>query len=257
MQRFSEQLTEARKAKGMTQAELATAAEVSRQTVSSWETGRTRPDVEMARRLSELLGQDLVQSAEALPPEIPEDAPEAPAEAVEAPAPAADAPKPRRVKLMWLVAAVAVVICVGLAFFLRGRNQPTSVGNGFDAAYYRQLTANVPGKPYLVFKNTRWTDEGEAQSYDRYTFKVYEQNGVGFEITRVELVALGKSGAPHTLILGPSDLTAAQIEPSVAPYGDLSIDGGWPSGEFSVVGMELVGQAPDGDMMTFYSLIEF
>lgn len=51
----NQQLTEARKAKGMTQAELAQAMHVSRQTVSHWENGRVTPDEATWRQLCQLL----------------------------------------------------------------------------------------------------------------------------------------------------------------------------------------------------------
>ena len=51
----NQQLIEARKAKGMTQAELAQAMHVSRQTVSHWENGRVAPDEAAWRQLSQLL----------------------------------------------------------------------------------------------------------------------------------------------------------------------------------------------------------
>lgn len=47
-----------RQQKNMTQDELAEALFVTRQTVSNYETGRSRPDVEMLLRIAELLGVD-------------------------------------------------------------------------------------------------------------------------------------------------------------------------------------------------------
>ena len=64
MQTFGEQLVAARKAKGMTQEAFSQAINVTRQTVSSWERGRTVPDINMVRRLSELLGVRFTQAQE-------------------------------------------------------------------------------------------------------------------------------------------------------------------------------------------------
>ena len=55
MATFTEQLTAARKAANMTQEELANAVHVTRTTISSWERGRTRPDVESLKLLSQTL----------------------------------------------------------------------------------------------------------------------------------------------------------------------------------------------------------
>ena len=63
MQTFAEQLSAARKAAGMTQAELADALQVTRTAVSSWERGRTQPDLNMVRKLSQTLKYDFVTGA--------------------------------------------------------------------------------------------------------------------------------------------------------------------------------------------------
>lgn len=48
-------IRERRKALGLTQAELARAAEVSLRTVKGWESGETRPSIELAIRLAAVL----------------------------------------------------------------------------------------------------------------------------------------------------------------------------------------------------------
>lgn len=50
-----DQISSARKARSMTQEQLAAAMNVSRQTVSHWENGRVQPDEEAMQRLAELL----------------------------------------------------------------------------------------------------------------------------------------------------------------------------------------------------------
>lgn len=59
MPAINENLKLLRQASGMTQAEVANAITVSRQTVSSYESGRTQPDLETLRRLAELYHADL------------------------------------------------------------------------------------------------------------------------------------------------------------------------------------------------------
>ena len=278
MQKFSEQLVEARKARGMTQEALARALEVTRQTVSSWERGRTLPDVEMGQAISKVLDWDFSQTGE--PPEPPEEAKiealpvaEAPAEAPPAeeakiePLPVAEAPAEappaeevpagkRRKRWLWVAAAVAVVVCVGLALSLRAAHRPAD-GDAFPADHYRQQTENDPARPFLIFNNVRWTEQGDTQTNDYYAFKMLEQNGHAFDVTSVEGCAEGKSGVLRTFSLGASDLVAMSLDPAIKPYGELTIDGGWPQGEFLRIGMEVRGQDPDGQTLVFYSLIEF
>ena len=52
---FSERLKNARKAKGISQADLARALGVTQQAVGKWETDRSTPPPETIARLSELL----------------------------------------------------------------------------------------------------------------------------------------------------------------------------------------------------------
>lgn len=60
MQPFCEQLSLARKAKRMTQEQLAVAMNITRQGVSHWENGRTLPDAETLKRLSQVLEYDFL-----------------------------------------------------------------------------------------------------------------------------------------------------------------------------------------------------
>lgn len=55
MKTFGEQLTTARKERGLTQEQLADAMHVTRPAVSHWENGRTLPDWENVNKLSEIL----------------------------------------------------------------------------------------------------------------------------------------------------------------------------------------------------------
>ena len=56
MAKISGNIKRFRTEKNMTQTELAEKLFVTRQTVSSWETGRTQPDIEMLAALAEALG---------------------------------------------------------------------------------------------------------------------------------------------------------------------------------------------------------
>ena len=67
---FSENLKALRKARGMTQEELAARLHVVRQTVSKWEKGLSVPDAELLIRLAEVLDTTVGQLLGA---DIPED----------------------------------------------------------------------------------------------------------------------------------------------------------------------------------------
>lgn len=59
MRDVGKNIREARQGRGMTQDELAERLFVSRQTVSNYELGRTRPDIDMLERLAQVLETDL------------------------------------------------------------------------------------------------------------------------------------------------------------------------------------------------------
>ncbi len=70
MASFSEQLSAARKAAGMTQEELSAAVHVARNTISNWEHGRTQPDLDTMRLLGQVLHVDFLNGDAAVP--VPE-----------------------------------------------------------------------------------------------------------------------------------------------------------------------------------------
>ena len=65
MQNFAERLSQTRRARQMTQAELAQQMHVSRQMVSHWENGRVIPNEETERRLCELLDISIEEKPQA------------------------------------------------------------------------------------------------------------------------------------------------------------------------------------------------
>ena len=95
-----------RAARGMSQLELAEALEVSRQSISKWETGAAVPELDKLVRLSDVFGitlDELVRGAE-------ETSGEAGVGSVEA---TPTAPQPRRMELHRIIALV--LLCMSLA----------------------------------------------------------------------------------------------------------------------------------------------
>ena len=84
-----------------------------------------------------------------------------------------------------------------------------------------------------------------------------EQNGVGFNISRLELTMEGQDGELRTATLKAEDLDNGGYTSKIDPNGELSIDGGFPKGEWVRAGMAVFGRDANGEAMTFYSLIEF
>ena len=259
MQTFGEQLVSARKAKGMTQEALAQAAAITRQTISSWERGRTIPDIESVRRLSDILDVDFLQAAEAQGA-APDFEPSAEVKSAPVEERAASAAGRRPIRKWWIAAGAAALVCVVLLTFLLlpRRSAPAGGEDTYNADFFRQETPNEPGRPYLTFNNAQWEESGENQTFTRYAFRMYEQNGKSFTISRIKVQAeSGKSGAVRTADYGPSDLAAGGLDSVIPAHGDYSFPGGWPKGEYARVGFVIYGTDENGEELAFYSLIEF
>lgn len=176
MTNFPERLAQARKARKMTQAELAQKMDVSRQMVSHWENGRVIPNEETVRQLRDLL-------------DIPEEKLQAPA---------------RRGLSRWLPVAaacaalsVAVVLCTPLLQRSMARNNATQAAAAQTAQknvtpistsleWYQGEDENEPGKAYVKFIPTETEakicsreKEGPQVGWDVH-FVYQEQNGIRF-----------------------------------------------------------------------------
>lgn len=152
MQTFAEQLNAVRKEKGLTQEQLAVELNVSRTTISRWESGRALPDIETIKRLSQVLNVNFF-TVEGLTEEAP-----APAE--ETPAPAEEAPQPRPRKKRWIAvicASVLLVICLaaGLVLLEKGKTARIVAASDKPGAYLETLSDGGFGwRATFSFENT-------------------------------------------------------------------------------------------------------
>ena len=123
MQSFAEQLNAVRKQRNITQEQLAERMNVSRTTISRWESGKIMPDLDTIRLLSQLLDYNFF-SYENTPAEEP----------AEAPAPESEelpAPKPKKHRI-WLLIAIVVCIAVACAALIpRFLSKPEANVNAF------------------------------------------------------------------------------------------------------------------------------
>ena len=248
MQTFGKQLAAARTARGMTQEALAQAVNVTRSTVSSWERDRTQPDLDTLRRLSEVLEFDFLQGTN-----VP-----APKEATARQAPT-DAPA-RRPRTAWIIAVVAVLACACVAFGLSRHHRAAQEAAAVVAFndYYSQQTAANADQSRIAFQNEVWEEQGDDAAFTHYNIVLREENGVAFDLQRLDVKLMSaSSGHCREMSLSAADLQAGATETHVEPNGTISIEGGFPAGEFSRLGAEIHGVDAAGNEQIWYSLIEF
>ena len=164
-----------------------------------------------------------------------------------------------KLKAWRIIAVAAILACAVLLFLLLFPRKGAPAGDGdiFNAETYRQNTPVEPGRAYLTFDNKVWDEVGEHETWQHYCFTMREQNGTGFNISRVELQLESKNGGTRSAVYAAADLRAASLNPDIPPYGEMPFEGGFPKGEFLRAGIAVYGTDTNETPMTFYSLIEF
>lgn len=214
MESLGQGIRKARRDKGMTQEQLASALYVSRQTVSSWENDRSEPDYETLMRIMELLDVNVGQKAgedageasmpaesEAVSGETVFKEPEKPTEQSEKPC---FQPKDRTAqKRKLFLSRKMAFIAVALAGFLIVMLYVPHIGkdkSGYTVEWFQQPQQREDGKAYIAF-TTHTTlpvpieqQTAEATPTWNYTIYVKEQNGVGVTIDELTTVTFLKNG---------------------------------------------------------------
>ncbi|MBQ3424554.1 MAG: helix-turn-helix transcriptional regulator [Clostridia bacterium] len=250
---IGEQIIQARKAKGMTQDALAEALNVSRSTISNWETGRRMPNAQMLAKLSKLLDHSFVVGVENVSPPAAETVC-----AASEPDPAAPEQEPVSTpgrRLWWLAVAAAVLVCLCVALLLYRAHRPTvytdGEGNRYSPEQFQQLTPREEGKAWLSVETVLRTQHADGMDMWMYEFTFHEMNGVGMTIDRLEL-DIFVDATVHPRIFSGEGLSELGLESRIEPGGDWSVSGGMPVQEkVKGVGMVLTGTDDTGQQRTF------
>lgn len=271
MPHFAQQLAAARKARAMTQEQLAQAVHISRSRVSRWETGETVPDVEMIRKLSEVLACDLLSSEEKEAPQeaVPEAAPEVPEQPdISQPEEeAADAPEPPAMaKKCWLLAALAgvVVLVVLLILLLPGKEAPAVAYEPYTLEWFQQEQTPLEGQAHVVIasaenpvKAIRVEDFSEGVGW-LYTFRCEEVNGVPFTVTKITQSVFNPLERDDFVFEGEEllrvmngDLILRTDRPQPMDWG-----GGFPLQAVKGVGLAIEGVDENGNELVFHGYVE-
>ena len=271
MASIGEQIKTARKAKGMTQDDLAGAINTTRQTVSNYEAGKRLPDGETLLRLSKAL--DYSFEAEGAIQPTAEALEERQADA-EQPAPVSSTIenqvkgiKNARRKKQYIIGAAALVLVVLLVCLLlvpaltnrttaKERAYKAPDGEIYTIARFQQEAANESGKAYLRVNPSLNINHGENYDYWMFEINYHEMNGVAFSIDRIEQVIFAKEKENVEQIITAADLLAYGMETDISAYGDWMYQGGLPVQETVLgVGVLLRGTDENGSALTFTAYI--
>ena len=253
---FADQLTAARKAAGLTQEQLADAVHVARNTISSWERGRTQPDLDTLRLLGQVLHFDFMNgdAAPQAEPEIP---------AVTTPA------KKRLAKRNVILAAIVIAVVVLIVCLLvipKPSNRPAEYkddsGKVYSVADYKAVTPNEAGKAYLSITTTLEKQPTSNGGHFKYFFKMKEENGIGFTIERMEHINFFYSVDSVSVdTFTADDIRVWGDDPEIQPYGVYELECGinalTPDGSPNAIGaaFQVWGTDASGNQLTFTAYI--
>ena len=271
MKSFGEQLSEARKLKGITQEHLAEMLGITRQGISNWERSRTFPDLDAIKQLSHILNYEFTIT-DGLLGETPKEEPAA--ESVETEIPEKKTPR-RYIPLACFVAGALImflVLQVLLPVFNREdtrpayiQSQPAGGMTGPETiAWFTRKSAPATGKPYVVvsFSDNPIYAERDADYPSgigwNYTVYFTEYNNHAFyPETYTEYLFIDEG---HAVSL---EYTADEIsdwwhmqEPCISGRGQQCVTGGKPLQDILGIGIKLTGSDANGETMEFYGYME-
>lgn len=267
MKSFAECLTEARQAAGMTQAELADALHVARNTISGWEHGRSTPGIEVIRQINGILNCDLLKNAasDQLPENTDESVHTEPSDTADSgetaeptiPSPAAsETTKTVRKLALWkILVPIVLLAAVVTAAILLTRGPGSGKGEYRDpqgVVYrpedYAAVKPRQEGKPFFSVARRLETND----SLQMYTFVFTEEQGFPAAIQRLDYVYFKEDRTVLKSTLTSKQL-AEQSEPVDLPaYSTFDFSGGFPVNKgFVGVGIELYVQDESGNVLSF------
>lgn len=257
---FHEQLQKARKAAGLSQEQLANLMNMSRQGVSHWENGRTLPDVETLKKLSEILNCNFFDD---IGPEKEEALPEAPSEeSVSAEA----APEKEKKRARGVRSAAKYALCAAIGFVLGCFFMYACFSPSGDGLTLMKIPKNYKSSDALQAELSVYTDESpvllrylsedDENATWLYNIVIEETAGVSFQVEEVVVTFiddLGDEGQTHAytpqqLLFGDGILVG---------YGKFSFGGGLPVQPLSGIRASVRGVDGKGNRMEHIQFLPF
>lgn len=249
MQTFAEELNRVRKERKITQAQLSDELNVARQTVSHWENGRSVPDIDTIRRLSEVLdhnfltGEENEENPAAIETEVPSEpsAAEREAEPAVQEVEAAEKKPSRRTMIPTLLGGL--LVCVLLLIVLLPGKKDTQQANVQIIPYEN---------PVLAIRSDDFPD-GLGWFWG---FQIEETAGVPFTISELTVICINDDGKEYpTVYTGKqcADFFGSDTLEQNLPQTWM---GGFPVQRTSTVRLTISGKDANGNKLTFESSLE-
>ena len=250
---FQEQLHEARKAAGLSQEQLANLMNMSRQGVSHWENGRTLPDAETLKKLSQVLNynfEEIESAGEENPVETP----------AEETHDVLEAPKAERKHNTTVLCIICLAVGLAVGFLMgylaapKFVNQTLAipVNNRSSDAAQAAISIYTDESPVML----RYPSEDSELAYWFYNVNIEETAGVQFTIEKVETVNIhdnGDEGQKHSFT--PQDLLLS--DGVIVAWGKVSFGGGLPSQSLKGIRVTVYGTDAKGNQIMMEQFLPF
>ena len=251
---FQEQLHEARKAAGLSQEQLANLMNMSRQGVSHWENGRTLPDAETLKKLSQVLNYNFIEDSM---PVVEEKAVET---LVEETADPLEVPKADRKQHTTVVCIICLAVGLAVGFLMgylaapKFVNQTLAipVSNRSSDAAQAELSIYTDESPVLL----RYPSEDAETAVWFYNVNIEETAGVQFTIEKVFQVYINEQGEeaqPRTFT--PQELFLS--DGVIVPWGKLAFGGGIPNQPLKGLRVTVCGTDAKGNSIIMEQFLPF
>ncbi len=270
MKSFGEQLSEARKLKGITQEHLAEMLGITRQGISNWERGRTFPDLDAIKQLSHILNYEFTVT-DGLLGDTPREAPAEEHSEPEVP----EKKKSRRIIPLACFLAGALIMFLLLQVFLPMLNRPDErpayvqrqdpggLSGPETVAWFTRKSAPASGKPYVVvsFSENPIYAERDADYSNgigwNYTVYFTEYNNHAFYPESYTEYLFRDEGHAVSLMHTADELAEWwHGEPCIVGRGQQCVTGGKPLQDIIGIGIKLAGKDENGEEMEFYGYME-
>ena len=289
MTSVGKQIRDARRAKGLTQDDLAKEMNVGRTVVSKWETANRLPDAETLLRLSRVLDYSF-ESESTLRASAPTPGsgtlPDVPPQTASSEAPMTEVLLPEEVSdmgpseddaesapekkpgekqhlpvILGLSLICALLVCLLLMTTQSGNHAQrysytSSDGEVYTMERFQTPAENLSGSAYLRVIPTLEINRGEHADFWNFEFQFHEINGAALSIDRVEQVYFVRGKENLEQMLTPADLLSAGLDDTIAAHGSWSLTGGLPIQD-SAVGVGILLRATDenGTPLSFSSYL--